>query len=62
MAKENRSPNSSVIFHSDRGVQYASDAFRQRLKKYNMTQSMSRPGNCLDNAAAESFFHTLCQP
>ncbi len=59
MAKENRSPDSSVIFHSDRGVQYASDAFRQRLTKYNMTQSMSRQGNCLDNAAAESFFHTL---
>ncbi|MCF6248320.1 MAG: IS3 family transposase [Desulfobacula sp.] len=59
MAKENRLPNSSLLFHSDRGVQYASDAFRQRLKKYNMTQSMSRPGNCLDNAAAESFFHTL---
>jgi putative transposase len=59
MAKENRSPDSSVVFHSDRGVQYASDAFRQRLTKYNMTQSMSRQGNCLDNAAAESFFHTL---
>ncbi len=59
MAKENRLSNSSLIFHSDRGVQYASDAFRQRLSKYNMTQSMSRPGNCLDNAVAESFFHTL---
>jgi len=59
MAKENRSPNSSVIFHSDRGVQYASNAFRQRLTEYKMKQSMSRPGNCLDNAVAESFFHTL---
>ncbi|MCD4676312.1 MAG: IS3 family transposase [Desulfobacula sp.] len=59
MVKENRLPNSSLIFHSDRGAQYASDAFRQRLKEYNMTQSMSRPSNCLDNAAAESFLHTL---
>jgi len=54
MAKENRTPDSSVIFHSDRGVQYASDAFRQRLTRYNMIQSMSRQGNCIDNAAAES--------
>lgn len=59
MAQENRSPQSSVTFHSDRGVQYASDAFRQRLTEYKMIQSMSRAGNCLDNAAAESFFHTL---
>lgn len=59
MAKENRLPASSVIFHSDRGAQYASDTFRQRLSRYNMAQSMSRQGNCLDNAAAESFFHTL---
>jgi len=59
MAKECRLPDSSLIFHSDRGVQYASDAFRQKLSKYNMIQSLSRPGNCLDNAAAESFFHTL---
>lgn len=59
MARENRLPDSSLIFHSDRGVQYASGAFRQRLSEYNMKQSMSRPGNCLDNAAAESFFPTL---
>jgi len=36
MAKENRLPDSSLIFHSDRGPQYASDAFRQRLKKYTI--------------------------
>lgn len=59
MAQENRLPQSPVIFHSDRGVQYASDAFRQRLTEHKMIQSMSRPGNCLDNAVAESFFHTL---
>jgi putative transposase len=59
MAKENRLPDSSVIFHSDRGVQYASNAFRKKLTEYKIVQSMSRPGNCLDNAPSESFFHTL---
>jgi len=59
MSYENRIPNSGVIFHSDRGIQYASDIFRQQLKNYKMVQSMSRQGNCLDNAPAESFFHTL---
>ncbi len=59
MAYENRIPEPGVIFHSDRGIQYASDIFRQKLKDYKMVQSMSRQGNCLDNAPAESFFHTL---
>ncbi|MCP3872394.1 MAG: IS3 family transposase [Desulfobacteraceae bacterium] len=59
MAKENRLQDSSVIFHSDRGVQYASNAFRKKLTEYKIVQSMSRPGNCLDNAPSESFFHTL---
>lgn len=59
MAYENRKPDKPVIFHSDRGVQYASNVFRQKLIKYNIEQSMSRKGNCLDNAPAESFFHTL---
>ncbi|MDM8535674.1 IS3 family transposase [Desulfobacterales bacterium HSG17] len=59
MAYENRIPEPGVIFHSDRGIQYASDGFRQKLKNYQMVQSMSRQGNCLDNAPAESFFHTL---
>ena len=48
-----------MIFHSDRGVQYACDDFRKRLKHYNMIQSMSGKGNCYDNAVAESFFGTL---
>jgi len=47
------------IFHSDRGVQYASYEFREILEKSNMIQSMSRKGNCYDNACMESFFNTL---
>lgn len=48
-----------VIVHSDRGSQYASHAFRTLLEKYSLTQSMSRKGDCWDNACAESFFHSL---
>jgi transposase InsO family protein len=48
-----------VIVHSDRGSQYASHALRDLLKKYSLTQSMSRKGDCWDNACAESFFHSL---
>ena len=48
-----------VIVHSDRGSQYASHAFRNLLKKYSLIQSMSRKGDCWDNACAESFFHSL---
>lgn len=53
------SPAEGVIFHSDRGVQYASADFRKLLKKYSFVQSMSGKGNCYDNAVAESFFKTL---
>ena len=49
----------SLIHHSDRGVQYASIAYRQRLADYDITVSMSRPGNPFDNAKAESFMKTL---
>ncbi|WP_018110144.1 DDE-type integrase/transposase/recombinase [Bacteroides propionicifaciens] len=48
-----------MIFHSDRGTQYASKATRNTLKSYNIVQSMSRPRNCWDNAVAESFFKSL---
>ncbi len=48
-----------LIVHSDRGRQYASDLYRNKLKRLEITQSMSRSGNCYDNAYAESFFHTL---
>lgn len=54
-----RKPRPGLIFHSDRGVQYASKRFRKLLKKYGAISSMSRKGNCWDNAVAESFFHTL---
>lgn len=54
-----RRPAPGLVFHSDRGSQYASSAFRRRLWRYRMRQSMSRKGNCWDNAVAESFFATL---
>lgn len=50
-----------AIHHSDRGSQYASKAYRQALENVGMRQSMSRKGNCWDNAVAESFFGTLEQ-
>jgi transposase InsO family protein len=54
-----RRPKPGLIFHSDRGSQYASHAFRRRLWRHRMHQSMSRKGDCWDNAVAESFFATL---
>lgn len=48
-----------TIFHSDRGVQFTADEFRQLLNDLGITQSMSGRGNCYDNAPMESFFHTL---
>jgi transposase InsO family protein len=50
-----------AVHHTDRGAQYASKAYREALKEAGMTQSMSRKGNCWDNAVAESFFGTLEQ-
>ena len=47
------------LLHSDQGWQYRMPAFRQRLQRCGLVQSMSRKGNCLDNAAMESFFGTL---
>ena len=54
-----RNPSDGLIFHSDRGSQYAANEFRSLLKKHKMIQSMSGSGNCYDNAIMESFFHTL---
>jgi len=54
-----RKPKENLIFHSDRGVQYHSEEFRNILKDFNITQSASGKGNCYDNAVAESFFKTL---
>jgi putative transposase len=48
-----------IILHSDRGVQYSSDAYRSIIAKHGFRQSMSRKGNCWDNAPMESFFKTL---
>lgn len=59
MACKNRPIKERLIFHSDRGVQYASKAFRNVITNVLITQSMSRKGNCWDNAVAESFFKTL---
>lgn len=59
MAVKNRPVTQSLLFHSDRGVQYACHQFRNQLKGMPVRQSMSRKGNCWDNAVAESFFKTL---
>ena len=58
-ALSDRKVEEGIIFHSDQGVQYASESFRKLLSDYGILQSMSRPGNCYDNAITESFFHTL---
>ncbi len=47
------------LFHSDQGIEYAANAYRDALQSAGMTRSMSRKGNPLDNATVESFFHTL---
>ena len=52
-------PQTALLFHSDRGSQYASGEFVALLLALNVRQSMSRKGNCWDNAPTESFFHTL---
>lgn len=54
-----RRPDRGLLFHSDRGVQYASDDYTGLLDAANATASMSRVGNCWDNAVSESFFSTL---
>ena len=59
MAVRQRQPGAGLLFHSDRGSQYSSDDFRQLLADTKAVASMSRRGNCLDNAVAESFFATL---
>jgi putative transposase len=58
-AQRKRNSGSGLVFHSDRGAQYASKSFRSMLMTYGFKQSMSRKGDCWDNAVAESFFHTL---
>jgi putative transposase len=59
MATSNRNIQKGLIFHSDRGVQYANKKFANTLESYEIKRSMSRKGNCWDNAVAESFFKSL---
>ena len=59
MAVARRGRPLNLVYHSDRGSQYASFEFRRRLKALGIVPSMSRKGNCYDNAVAESFFHTF---
>ena len=59
MALGNRSPGKDLIHHSDRGSQYASESYRSALRQQGITASMSRRGNCYDNAVIESFWHSL---
>lgn len=59
MAIWRRQPGSGLLFHSDRGSQYCSKDFQKMLTKHQMISSMSRKGNCWDNAVAESFFGRL---
>ena len=61
MAIWQRRPNAGLLVHSDRGSQYASKAYRRLLKAHGFIGSMSRKGNCWDNAVAESFFGSLKQ-
>jgi len=59
MALQRRRPGKGLLHHSDRGVQYASNEYRALLEGQEVVASMSRKGNCWDNAVAESFFATL---
>jgi putative transposase len=59
MAIGRRKPAPGLIHHSDRGIQYACNEYRQLLQNNGIVSSMSRSGNCLDNAVAERFFRTL---
>ena len=54
-----RHPSTALMFHSDRGSQYTSDAYRAALAEAGIIVSMSRTGNCSDNAVTKSFFGTL---
>ena len=59
MALDRAPPEPGLIHHSDRGVQYAGDVYQRLLHKHSLVASMSRRGNCYDNAPMESFFSTL---
>ena len=59
MATTQRSPAPGLLHHSDRGVQYASETYQQALHELEIVCSMSRKGNCWDNAMMESFFGSV---
>jgi putative transposase len=59
MAIEKRKPKSGLMHHTDRGSVYASDEYRSKLNDFGFISSMSRSGDCYDNAVAESFFSSL---
>lgn len=59
MAIQQRGSPEGVLVHSDQGSQYTAELYRNKLKEHRMICSMSRKGECQDNAVAESFFHTL---
>jgi transposase InsO family protein len=59
MAVESRRPGKDLLHHSDRGSQYAAEAYQAYLARQGMECSMSGKGDCWDNAVMESFFHTL---
>ena len=58
-AVRDRRPSGGLIFHTDRGIEYAAGGFKARLAELGMTQSMNRPGKVTDNAYIESFFHSM---
>ena len=59
LAVNKRQPTDGVLFHSDQGVQYTCEAFQRSLIEHGLVSSMSRAGNCLDNAVTERFFRSL---
>jgi putative transposase len=59
MALQRRRPEAGLVHHTDRGRQYACESYRERLEENGIKASMSRKGDCWDNAVVESFFHSL---
>ena len=59
LAVRKRKPHPGLIFHTDRGIEYAAGAFKERLAELGIVQSMNRPGKVTDNAYMESFFHSM---
>ena len=58
-AVRSRRPGPNLVFHTDRGIEYAAGAFKERAAQLGITQSMNRPGKVTDNAFIESFFHSM---